>query len=252
MWKRGSFLGEYATRELRPVEIMFLIRYRDQLRDRVLELGCGAGRLTSYLIQLASEVHGIDVSPAMIEHCQRNFPGAVFHLGDFTDLSGFASDSFAAVLAPCNVLDVLRDTERRAVLERLRDLLVPDGLLFFSSHNRSYVPNLRRPWQFRRTPKQLVADVVRLPRSLRNHRRLVAYEEHNATYDIINDSAHGYSLLHYYISRNDAERQLEACGFEFLKCWDLNGEEIDLESDTSDFVELHYLARRAPSTANAR
>jgi SAM-dependent methyltransferase len=245
-WARGTFLREYATRRLRPVEVMVLVRYRDDLGGRLLELGCGAGRLTSYLIDMAEEVHGIDLSPAMIAHCRATLPRGVFHEGDFGDLSRFEAGSFTAVLAPCNVLDVFDDADRRAVLDALHRLLAPGGLLVMSSHNRGHVPKLRTPGQLRRDhPVKLAADLVRLPRRMRNRRRLVHLERQGPGYQIINDSAHGYSLLHYYISRDDQQRQLADHGFELLECLDPDGRLVEAGATAPDIVELHYVARRA-------
>ena len=49
LWGRKGLVQAYATRELRPVEVLLLVRYQAALSGRVLELGCGAGRLTGYL-----------------------------------------------------------------------------------------------------------------------------------------------------------------------------------------------------------
>jgi len=59
LWRRTDLVERYATRDLRPVEVMLLIRYREALSGRVLELGCGAGRVTGYLAELASHAHGL-------------------------------------------------------------------------------------------------------------------------------------------------------------------------------------------------
>lgn len=244
VWARGTFIKEYATRELRPVEVMFMAEHRDALQGRVLELGCGAGRVTGYLIDLAEEVHGIDLSPAMIAHCRRTYPGGIFHEGDFTDLSQFEDSSFGAVLAPCNVLDVLDDGERRAMLEEIGRVLEDGGLLFMSSHNRGFVPKLPKPTHVRtRDPLRLVYDAARVPRRVRNHKRLVALEQEHGDYRIINDSAHEFSLLHYYISRDAQERQFSDHGFELVDCLDLDGHAVPAGGAAPDFVELHYVAR---------
>src|SRR5919201_3746705 len=93
-WARGDHVGFYAHRELRPVEAVLLRRYRDALSGAVLELGCGAGRLTGYVIEIAAKTHGIDISAAMIAHCRATYPGGVFEVGDLHDLSRFADRSF--------------------------------------------------------------------------------------------------------------------------------------------------------------
>lgn len=113
VWARGDFLGHYASRELRPAEALFLVRDREQLEGRVLELGCGAGRLTGYLLEIAQSVHGIDVSPAMVDFCRKAYPRGTYSVQDLRDIPRLGSGSADAVIATYNVLDVLGDAERR-------------------------------------------------------------------------------------------------------------------------------------------
>ena len=244
-WQRGKFLGEYDNRQLRPVEVLLFVRYRDDLTGRVLELGSGAGRMTGYLAQIAREAHGIDISRAMVEHARQAVPDATFHEGDFTDLSRFGDGSFDVVLAGCNTLDILDDAERAATLDQLHRLIAPGGLLMISSHNRGYVPRLRPPSHVRmQDPLRFGFDLMRLPRRMRNHRRLAAHERDANGYQIVNDSAYDYSLLHYYISRDDQESQFARHGFEMLECLNLEGQPVGPGESAPDFVELHYVARR--------
>jgi SAM-dependent methyltransferase len=63
---RDEYLPEYANRILRPVDVVLLARYRELLSGRVLELGCGAGRLLGYFLTLGAQTHGIDLTPAMV------------------------------------------------------------------------------------------------------------------------------------------------------------------------------------------
>jgi SAM-dependent methyltransferase len=245
VWKRGSFFKQYATRQLNPAEVILLARYGGSLTGRVLELGCGAGRLTGYLVAIAREVHAIDLSPRMVEYCRRTLPEATFHQGDFTELSMFADSSFDAIVAPARVLDVLDDAARRETLENLHRLLVDDGLLLMSSNNRGYVPQLRTPTQVRwRDPPRLVNDIIRLPQRMARRRRLLPLQREETDYAILNDSTHGYLLVHYFISRDDQERQFTEHGFAFVECLDLEGRSVEAGEKASDCVELSYVARR--------
>lgn len=53
--------------------------------ERILDLGCGTGHLTSKIAEAGAEVVGIDNSQAMIEQARRNFPDLRFEQADGTD-----------------------------------------------------------------------------------------------------------------------------------------------------------------------
>jgi SAM-dependent methyltransferase len=245
LWRRTDLLGAYATRELRPVEVMLLVRYREALSARVLELGCGAGRLTGYLAELASVAHGIDISPTMIEYCRRRYARATFGEHDMRDLSAFEPGSFDVVVAAYNVLDVLGDAERRVVLGGIHRVLAAGGLLMMSTHNRDYAPRLADPLRLRgHGPLRAAITLARLPRWQRNRRRLLPLERDEPGYAILNDISHHFSALHYYVYRDAQERQLAEHGFELEECLDLDGGPVDSDLGAPDCPELHYVARR--------
>jgi SAM-dependent methyltransferase len=244
-WERGDCVEFYASRELRPVETVILDRYREALVGRVLELGCGAGRLTGHLSELAQAMHGVDLSPAMVAYCRRTYPQATFSEGDLRDLSRFDSGSFDAVVAPFNVLDVLADPERGGVFEEIRRLLVAEGLVIMSSHNMGYAPRVNttvRAWVG--SPRHPLQSVRRLPRRLRNRRRLRLLERAEKGYAIRNDEAHDFAVLHYYITRDAQDRQFAEHGFELVECLELDGRLVEAGDTAPHCSELHYVARR--------
>jgi SAM-dependent methyltransferase len=245
LWSRADLVKAYATRNLRPVEVMLLVRYRASLSGRVLELGSGAGRLTGYLAELASSAHGVDISPAMVEYCRRAYPRATFSEGDLRDLSAFEPGSFDVVLAMYNAIDVLGDEERRVVLDGIHRVLAPGGLLMMSTHNRDYAPRLTEPLQLRdRSPLRVAITLARMPRWLRNRRRLLPLERNEPGYAILNDISHDFAALHYYIWHDAQERQLAEHGFELEECLDLDGRRVESDHGAPDCSELHYVARR--------
>ncbi len=244
IWGRGEYRDEYANRTLRPVEVVLLLRHVEQLRGRTLEIGCGAGRLTGYLIELSDAVLGIDISPAMIEYCRHAYPGGDFQPGDLRDLSGFADASYEVVVAAYNVLDILDDAERSDVLEQLHRMLTPGGLLIMSAHNRAYIPHLQRPTHVRTSdPLRFAVDLLRVPRRYRNRRRLRHAQREEPGYAIVNDDAHEYSLLHYYLTRDAQATQLTEHGFALLGCLDLDGATVAPGELAEHCGELHYVAR---------
>jgi SAM-dependent methyltransferase len=264
-WQAGGYLEHYANRQLIPVEVLLLARYRDTLAGRVLEIGCGAGRVLGYLVALGGEVHGIDISSEMVNHCRAAYPAAEVRVGELGALRASVEGRFNAVLAMDNVLDVLDDAERRRVMREIRELIEPAGLLIFSSHNLDYLDRTgtdtgngsgqsggRRARRVRellwKAAARPVADVARaatrLPQRIANRRRLAPLEHRAADHAIINDEAHDYGLLHYYVRRDDQARQLAALGYDLIECLDVDGVEVGAGT-ASPAPWLHYVARPA-------
>jgi SAM-dependent methyltransferase len=246
VWETGDYRAEYSTRELRPVEVVLLLRYRDEIAgSRVLEIGCGAGRLTGYLADLAAETHGIDISPLMVEHCRSAYPRATFAVGDLRDLSGFADGSYDLVVCAYNVLDVLDDAERGVALDEFHRMLAPGGRLLLSSHNHAFLPHVRRPTSLAaRNPVRLLGKLALMPWRVRNHRRVAGQQRFERDYAIVNDDALNFTLLLYYIGRDAQQRQLEHHGFALETCLDRDGAEVAPGEAAERCPDLHYVARR--------
>ncbi|HEY1566333.1 MAG TPA: class I SAM-dependent methyltransferase [Solirubrobacteraceae bacterium] len=252
-WAGGDFVRAYTGRELRPVEVLLLVRLRESLSGSVLELGCGAGRISGYLVALAHEFHGMDISPRMVAASQRSYPAGDFAQGDVDDVARFADDSVDAVIAGWNLLDVLDDAERREALRAIRRALAPGGVLIMSSHNLAYLPRLRSPAHVRlgglrqgrpQGVLQFAADVVRAPRRVRRHRRLRVLERRTADYALVSDGSHEFTLVHYYIDPAAQFRQFREVGLEPESAADLDGRSIDRGDEAPDCPEIHYVARK--------
>jgi SAM-dependent methyltransferase len=245
LWAGGHLLGAYANRRLRPVEVVLLVRYRDALSGRVLELGSGAGRLTGYLAAIARSVLGIDLSETMVTYSRRRYPAATFAQGNLRDPAIFGEQPWDAIVAPFNILDVLSDTDRQALLDRIHDALSPGGTLVMSSHNLGVAAHLGDPLRLvGMSITQAAWILVRVPRWWLNRRRLVRFERREPAYAILNDQGHDYSVLHYYSTRDAQVRQLEAHGFEVLVCLDLDGEPVGPGELAPHCPELHYVVKR--------
>ncbi len=246
VWSRGGFTRTYRSRRLRPAEAALLSAHRARLSGRMLELGVGAGRITSHLIELADSLHGIDIAADMVAYCRRSFPSATFAVGDIRDLGAHGSASIDAVVAGFGVIDVLDDADRGRLFDEIHRILAPGGLLLFSSHNLACRPLIRGPLRsLSLNPLRTANRIIRLPRSISNHRRLVPLQQFESDYAILNDVAHDHSLLHYYIGRDGQERQLEAHGFILLECLDVDGDVVARGDAAFGNHELHYAAIRA-------
>jgi len=94
---------------------------------RVLDVGCGLGRLTARLTAPGREVVGVDLSPEMIARARRlggTAPALTFLCGDFFDME-FAPRSFDCVLSAA----VLHHLPVDAAVARMVELLRPGGRL---------------------------------------------------------------------------------------------------------------------------
>jgi SAM-dependent methyltransferase len=245
LWTRGHMRFYYRRRALRAAEARILERYSDALRGQVLELGCGAGRITRHLVARADHVTGIDISAAMVAECRRLFPEARFLQGDLRDLSRVDPGPWDVVVAGFNVLDVLDADDRARVLDAIHGLLAPGGLLIMSSHNLACAPLIPEPTRnFSTNPARSLNRLARLPRAIRNRRRLRGMQSFAGDHAILNDVAHDYGLLHHYISRDGQESQFAAHGLALLECTDLAGKLVPRGAPAYGCHELHYVAER--------
>src|SRR3954452_23024346 len=53
---------------------------------RILDAGCGPGRLGGYLSSVGPHVVGVDVDPVLIEAAEQDHPGPRWLVGDLADL----------------------------------------------------------------------------------------------------------------------------------------------------------------------
>ncbi len=70
--------------------------------QRLLEIGCGIGRMQAALASRVAEIHGIDISPKMIEAARRRcagMPNVHFSVCSGRDLEEFPDESLDLVLA---------------------------------------------------------------------------------------------------------------------------------------------------------
>lgn len=99
---------------------------------RILDAGCGPGRVGGRLAELGHTVVGVDIDPALIEAARQDHVGPTWLVGDLAELDLAAhgiTEPFDVVVSAGNVMPFLDPATRRDVLARLRDHLAPDGRL---------------------------------------------------------------------------------------------------------------------------
>jgi SAM-dependent methyltransferase len=99
-------------------------------RARVLDAGCGPGRVGAFLAAAGHEVVGVDADPVLIEAAEVDHPGPRWIVGDLAELDLPAlglPEPFDAVVCAGNVMTFVAPAARREVLRRLRAHLRSDG-----------------------------------------------------------------------------------------------------------------------------
>jgi SAM-dependent methyltransferase len=97
---------------------------------RILDAGCGPGRVGSALARVGHEVVGVDVDPVLIAAAEQDHPGPTWVVGDLADLdltSAGVHEGFDVVVCAGNVLTFLAPGTRRDVLANLGGQLRGDG-----------------------------------------------------------------------------------------------------------------------------
>jgi len=96
-WTDQAFFasGRQTVAEEILTDMTNICQGKDPRQMRVLEIGCGAGRVTFALAELFGEVHAVDVSGEMVAQAQealRRFPHAHVYLNNGMDLSAVPPD----------------------------------------------------------------------------------------------------------------------------------------------------------------
>jgi 2-polyprenyl-6-hydroxyphenyl methylase/3-demethylubiquinone-9 3-methyltransferase len=143
--RRCYELASPRVQQYLEAEIRHLIS-RIKPQDKVLELGCGYGRVAFRLAGTASQVVGIDVAPGSIAAARRLAePGSrcAFHCMDALDLQ-FEDASFDIVACVQNGICAFRVDEKSLLAEALR-VARPGGRVLFSSYSDKIWPD-RLAW----------------------------------------------------------------------------------------------------------
>jgi len=119
---------------LPPEEILFPKHIKRG--DSVLDLGCGAGRTTSFIHKMTEQVIGTDLSDVMIATAREKHPGIEFQIMDASKLD-YPDNSFDVVVFSYNGLCYLYPEEKRNdSIKEINRVLKDGGKIIFSSFNR--------------------------------------------------------------------------------------------------------------------
>ncbi len=112
-------------------------------RSRVLDAGCGPGRLGAVLHERGHTVVGVDADPVLIEAAEADHPGPHWLVADLAELDlaamGEPEPFDGAVLAGNVIVFVASGTESQ-VLRRVATHVKPDGFVVVGFHVDRHLP----------------------------------------------------------------------------------------------------------------
>lgn len=110
----------------------FVCSTLDKANPKILEIGCGPGNITKYLLSKRPDfdIFGIDIAPNMIELARKSNPTASFAVMDCRQIDDIKTKYDAIVCGFC--LPYLSQPDSRKLISDCTDLLNEGGLLYMS------------------------------------------------------------------------------------------------------------------------
>jgi SAM-dependent methyltransferase len=124
-WRSLAATGQNVHGEADLVETLL----RESGGTRVLDAGCGTGRVTIELAQRGFAVVGVDVDPDMLSAARTKRPELPWVEADLTDLTKTVDAEFDLALLAGNVLIFVRPGTEGDVMGAVGERVAPGGLL---------------------------------------------------------------------------------------------------------------------------
>lgn len=119
------------TRQRMWPEIKFLVNDYVKEGEKILDLGCGNGRLFEFLKEKNIDYIGVDFSEKLISIAKERFPKAKFKLADALNLP-FSENFFDKVYSIAVLHQIPSEDFRLQFLKEAKKVLKPRGLLILT------------------------------------------------------------------------------------------------------------------------
>jgi predicted TPR repeat methyltransferase len=110
----------------------FLCEQFQKQHSKLLDLGCGPGNITRFLLAKRPDftIKGVDVAPNMVQLAQKNNPAAAFEVLDVRNLHQIEERYDGIVCGFC--LPYLSKEDVAKLMDDVQDILSDDGVLYLS------------------------------------------------------------------------------------------------------------------------
>ena len=152
-------------------DIGFYLDYADKLEGKVLELGCGTGRITIPIAKAGHQIWGLDISEPMLDvlwekaKCENEITNANLNIS-IGDMRNFElNQKFKLIFIPFRTFQsLITDQEQKYCLKCCHDHLTDDGI---------FIVNVFKPWglidrswvQPEQTDYETIEDGIKIKRT---------------------------------------------------------------------------------------
>jgi ubiquinone/menaquinone biosynthesis C-methylase UbiE len=246
-----NYYAQSSSKQAPETTIMNLLS--DKLNEfKMLDIGVGGGRTTSFFADKVKEYKAIDYSEEMINICRNRFQGKIppenFLVADARDLNIFGPNRFDFILFSFNGCDYVSAEDREKVFGEIKRILKPGGYFCFSTHNIQSILN----WSsisYTFHPYRLLNNIIlHFKRKIINNLNDKKFKKiKQLDYVTIKDGAHDWSLEAFYVRPSYQIKHLESLGYKQIKVFNLSyGEELPhTELVNTQDKWLYYLCNSA-------
>lgn len=238
-------VSQYRAQALHPAgfwdrgeQAAFLLAASRVRQRPILDLGVGAGRTTDILRLISDDYTAGDYAPEMCAAFALFKPTVPIRLLDARDLSDLDDHSFGLTVFSCNAIDAVPHDQRRQVVDELRRVTAPDGLVIFSTLNKYGMSYREIPFQLKRPTTSFTvgkflrgivagaADPVRRVRRVRTFRQTRPRAEDHGSWATYPMAAHDFAMLIHFTSLPALRRLLDESELETISVFADDGSAI--------------------------